>query len=60
MHYDWKNESFFDGLEFELIWWDEALLNELFNTFNAILSIFWTIIWLGLNIYKQERSYNYA
>lgn len=39
MHYDWKNESFFDGLDFELIWWDEALLNELFNTFNIIVFV---------------------
>lgn len=29
MHYDWKNEVFFDGLEIELVWWDEALSNEL-------------------------------
>ena len=29
MHYDWKNETVFDGVETEMIWWDEALSNEL-------------------------------
>jgi hypothetical protein len=29
MHYDWKNETVFDGLETEMVWWDEALSNEL-------------------------------
>lgn len=28
MHYDWKNEATFDGLEAEMVWWDEALSNE--------------------------------
>ena len=27
-HFDWKNETVYDGLESELIWWDEALSNE--------------------------------
>lgn len=35
MHYDWKNEVFFDGLESELLWWDEALSSEL--TWGAIM-----------------------
>jgi hypothetical protein len=29
MHYDWKNEVFFDGIETEISWWDEALSSEL-------------------------------
>ncbi len=35
MHYDWKNDTSFDGLENELVWWDEALSNEL--TWGAIM-----------------------
>nr|YP_010183558.1 cytochrome b [Paramecium gigas]QVG61507.1 cytochrome b [Paramecium gigas] len=33
MHYDWKNESFFDSLNIEMFWWDEALSNELTTLF---------------------------
>ncbi len=29
MHYDWKNETVFDGVHSEMVWWDEALANEL-------------------------------
>ena len=29
MHYDWKNEVSFDGIDVELAWWDEALSSEL-------------------------------
>lgn len=29
MHYDWKNETSFDGNYSEMTWWDEALSNEL-------------------------------
>jgi quinol-cytochrome oxidoreductase complex cytochrome b subunit len=32
MHYDWKTESAFDGIDFELAWWDEALSSELLWT----------------------------
>lgn len=39
MHYDWKNESAFDGLDAELIWWDEALANELNSTIVVLISI---------------------
>lgn len=39
MHYDWKNETSYDGLETEMIWWDEALSNELGNTVNMLLII---------------------
>ena len=39
MHYDWKNEATFDGIETELIWWDEALSNELGNTIDVLLIV---------------------
>lgn len=42
MHYDWKNESTYDGLDTEMSWWDEALSNELgsFIEFLVILNLF--------------------
>lgn len=42
MHYDWKNESTYDGLDTEMSWWDEALANELgsFIEFLVILNLF--------------------
>lgn len=39
MHYDWKNEDTCDGLRIEMIWWDEALLNELSKTIDIILLV---------------------
>ena len=39
IHYDWKNESFFDGLNIEMCWWDEALSNELTNFFFVLVII---------------------
>jgi len=46
IHYDWKNESFFDGLSSEMLWWDEALSNELTNYFVilAILTVFFSLL----------------
>ena len=29
MHYDWKNEVSLDGIQTQLAWWDETLVNEL-------------------------------
>lgn len=37
MHYDWKNESSYDGLEPEMAWWDEALSNELGSFIEALI-----------------------
>lgn len=39
MHYDWKNESIFDGLSQEMAWWDEALLNELGSFIEVIVIV---------------------
>lgn len=39
MHYDWKNESSFDGIRQELVWWDEALSNELGKTVEILLTV---------------------
>jgi quinol-cytochrome oxidoreductase complex cytochrome b subunit len=40
MHYDWKNETSYDGLEAEMIWWDEALANELGSFIDALVLLF--------------------
>jgi hypothetical protein len=44
MHYDWKNEIMYDGVDFEMSWWDEALLNEL-GTFIEFLIILNIVCW---------------
>lgn len=44
MHYDWKNETSYDGLEIEMVWWDEALSNELSMSIDILMIIalfFW-------------------
>jgi quinol-cytochrome oxidoreductase complex cytochrome b subunit len=37
MHYDWKNESSYDSVEAEMVWWEEALSNELGTYIEAII-----------------------
>ena len=37
MHYDWKNEDSCDGIKNEMVWWDEALSNELSKTIDVLL-----------------------
>jgi quinol-cytochrome oxidoreductase complex cytochrome b subunit len=39
MHYDWKNETSYDGIETEMVWWDEALSNELGNTADVLVLV---------------------
>ena len=39
MHYDWKNEDTYDGLKHEMVWWDEALSNEISKVIDIILLI---------------------
>ena len=55
MHYDWKNESAYDGLDFELNWWDEALMSEL--TWSAILISLFTLV--CLNWYPEPEALSY-
>ena len=42
VHYDWKNESFFDGLDSEMVWCGEALSNEISSFF--LMLVITTII----------------
>jgi len=39
MHYDWKNEASYDGIETEMVWWDEALTSELGSTADVLVLI---------------------
>jgi len=39
MHYDWKNETSFDGLDQEMVWWDEALSSELSSATDILVLI---------------------
>ena len=55
IHYDWKNESFFDGLESDMVWWDEALSNELSNYF--LILVMTAIIFFFLYVDPEALSY---
>ncbi len=55
MHYDWKNEFTYDGLENEMIWFDEALLNEL-GSFFEVLVILNIICWF---LYDEPEALSY-
>ncbi len=55
IHYDWKNESFYDGLNSEMLWWDEALSNELTNFF--IVLTFITIVFFLFFEEPEALSY---
>lgn len=39
MHYDWKIEPAFDGLKQELVWFDEAVVNEVSKTVEFLLLV---------------------
>lgn len=55
MHYDWKNESSYDSSEAEMVWWDEALSNEL-GTYIEFL-IF--LNFLCMYLYPEPESLSY-
>jgi quinol-cytochrome oxidoreductase complex cytochrome b subunit len=55
MHFDWKNEAAFDGLNTEMVWWDEALSNELNSTILVLFTI--SVICVYLYPYPEALSY---
>jgi len=55
MHYDWKSEHCYEGIELELIWWDEALSNEISSIINIIIIIIIIIIYL----YVEPETLSY-
>ncbi len=55
MHYDWKNESSFEGLDTEMVWWDEALSSELGYMID-VLAIFAIVCWF---LYPEPEALSY-
>lgn len=55
MHYDWKNEFTFDGIDSELAWWDEALSSELSYMLDILIII--VIIFWFLYVEPEALSY---
>ena len=55
MHYDWKNETSFDGLDNDMVWWDEALSNEL-SHFMDIAIIITLIFWF---LFPEQETLSY-
>lgn len=55
MHYDWKNEFSYDGIDSELSWWDEALSSELSYMLDVLILI--VIIFWFLYVEPEALSY---
>jgi quinol-cytochrome oxidoreductase complex cytochrome b subunit len=55
MHYDWKNETSFDGLDTEMVWWDEALSNELSHVLDAFVIL--TVVWWFMFTEPEALTY---
>ena len=55
MHYDWKNETSFDGLDNDMAWWDEALSNEL-SHFMDVIIIITLIFWF---LFPEQETLSY-
>jgi len=55
MHYDWKNEFSYDGIDSELAWWDEALSSELSYMLD-ILIVLVVIFWF---LYVEPEALSY-
>jgi hypothetical protein len=55
MHYDWKNETSYDGLDAEMAWWDEALSNELGHMLDVLI-ISVIICWY---LYSEPEALSY-
>lgn len=55
MHYDWKNESNLDGLETEMVWFDEALSSEL----GAIIEYAIIIMFICFIVYPEPEALSY-
>lgn len=55
MHFDWKTETVYDGIETEMVWWDEALSNE----FSSIIDIFLLISLFCWIYYSENEALSY-
>lgn len=55
MHYDWKHDVNLDGLDTELLWYDEALSNEL----SSMLDLFVILFLICLYLYSEPEALSY-
>jgi len=55
MHYDWKTESVYDGVDIELLWWDEGFSSELSCAID-IITITAIIVWY---LYPEIEALSY-
>lgn len=55
IHYDWKNEIVVDGLEIEMIWFDEALSNEI----GAMVEIILIVMIICFITYPEPEALSY-
>lgn len=55
MHYDWKHDFNFDGLDTDLLWFDEALSGELSSLLD-MLCLVWLFGWL---FYTEPEALSY-
>lgn len=55
MHYDWKTDHDFDGIDYEINWYDEALVSEISQTLEFLL----LIGVLCLYLYAEPEALSY-
>lgn len=55
MHYDWKNEASATGIQQELNWYDEVLMNEI----GQFLTALWVLMIFCLFLYAEPEALNY-
>lgn len=55
MHYDWKSDASYDGIENELQWWNEVVLNEVITFFDFAMAIFFFTLFL----YNEPEALSY-
>jgi len=55
MHYDWKTETSFDGIDAEVAWWDEGLCSELGHSMD-VLVIVSIVSWF---VYVEPEALSY-
>ena len=55
MHYDWKNDINFDGLDSELTWFDEGFMSEI----STFLDVFGFLFFFGICVYSDPEALSY-
>jgi len=55
MHYDWKQDYSNDGIDNELLWWDESFSNELSSMFDFCVFMFFICLYM----YSEPEALSY-